>query len=86
MEDFVQDEDDAREGSTVMGLIDEVLPEELDWERLVRTYPLPALALAAIGGFVLALRHGPEIVSAVSSYAASEMSRNVGDVLGRQGF
>jgi hypothetical protein len=85
MEDFVQDEDE-RGGSAVEDLLDEVLPEELDWERLVRTYPLPALALAALGGFVLGLRHGPEILSAVSNYAASEMSRNVGEVLGRQGL
>ena len=65
-------------------LVDELLPEGLDWERLVRTYPLASLALAALGGFFLGFRHGPEILSAVSGYAAAELSRNVGEILGQE--
>lgn len=66
-------------------LIGELVPEGLDWERLVVRYPIPALVLAAIGGFFLGRRHGSEIVGAVSSYASSELSRNVGRLLDQVG-
>lgn len=82
MEDFVNDEE-TQAGTSVEGILDELLPEELEWERLVRTYPVPALAIAAIGGFFLGLRHGPEILSAVSGFMAAEVSRNVSDLLGQ---
>ena len=82
MEDFVNDDEIARGGISVEAILDELLPEELEWERLVRTYPVPAVALAAIGGFVVALRHGPEILSAVSGFLAAEVSRNVSELIG----
>jgi hypothetical protein len=82
MEDFVNDEMRAV-GRGVEEILDEVLPESLEWERLVRTYPVPALALAAAGGFYLGLRHGAAIVAAVSSYMAAEVSRNIGEILGQ---
>ncbi|HEX6862904.1 MAG TPA: hypothetical protein VF414_08820 [Thermoanaerobaculia bacterium] len=81
MEDFVNDEE-TRGGTSVEAILDELLPEELEWERLVRTYPVPAVALAAIGGFVIGLRHGPEILSAVSGFVAAEVSRNVSELIG----
>lgn len=81
MEDFVNDEE-TRGGTSVEEILDELLPEELEWERLVRTYPVPAVALAAIGGFVIGLRHGPEILSAVSGFLAAEVSRNVSELIG----
>jgi len=70
--------------SVVDELVDELLPEELDWERLVVNYPLPALALAALGGFFLGRRHGREILAAVSTFAAAQVSANVGHLLGRE--
>ena len=82
MEDFVNDEE-TQAGTTAEAILDELLPEELEWERLVRNYPVPALALAAVGGFFLGLRHGPEILSAVSGFMAAEVSRNVSDLLGQ---
>ena len=81
MEDFVNDEE-TRGGTSVEEILDELLPEELEWERLVRTYPVPAVALAAIGGFVIGLRHGPEILTAVSGFLAAEVSRNVSELIG----
>ena len=71
-------------GSFVDDLIDDLVPGELDWQRLVTTYPLPALAVVALGGFYLGLRHGAEILSALSGYAASEVSRNVSHLMGRE--
>jgi hypothetical protein len=81
MEDFVNDEE-TRGGTSVEEILDELLPEELEWERLVRSYPVPAVALAVIGGFYLGLRHGPEILSAVSGFVAAEVSRNVSELIG----
>ncbi len=80
MEDFV--DDIADRPSTIDDFLDEVLPEELEWERLVRSYPLPALAVAAVGGLLLGLSHGSAIVSAVSGYLSAQVSRNVSQVLG----
>jgi hypothetical protein len=82
MEDFVNDDETPRGGTSVEAILDELLPEELEWERLVRTYPVPAVALAAIGGFVIGLRHGPEILTAVSGFLAAEVSRNVSELIG----
>jgi hypothetical protein len=67
----------------VRDLMDELLPEGVEWERMVRIYPLPSLALAALGGFLLGRLHGPALVSAVSSFAAAEVSKNVGDLIGQ---
>ena len=64
-------------------LLHEILPEELDWERLVVRYPIPALLLAAVGGFLLGRGHGPAILTGLSGYAAAEMSKNVGQILGQ---
>jgi hypothetical protein len=80
MEDFV---DDAGRPSTIDDILDEILPEELEWERLVRSYPLPAVAAAAVGGFLLAFSHGPAIVSAVTGYLSAQVSRSVNQVLGQ---
>jgi hypothetical protein len=82
MEDFVNDDETPRGGTSVEAILNELLPEELEWERLVRTYPVPAVALAAIGGFVIGLRHGPEILTAVSGFLAAEVSRNVSELIG----
>lgn len=86
MEDFVNDEMRAgieRMGGGVEAILDEILPESLEWDRLVRTYPIPALAVAVAGGFYLGLRHGTTILAAVSSYLAAEVSRNVGELIGQ---
>ena len=71
-------------GSFVEDLIDELVPGDLDWQRLVTTYPLPSLAVVALGGFYLGLGHGAESLSALSGYAASEVSRNVSHLMGRE--
>ncbi|HEY0782914.1 MAG TPA: hypothetical protein VGE98_10690 [Thermoanaerobaculia bacterium] len=67
----------------VRDLVDELLPDGVDWERMVRTYPVPALAVAALGGFLLGRLHGPAIIAAISSFAAAEVSKNVGDLIGQ---
>ena len=66
--------------SIVEELIDEIVPEGVDWQRLVVRYPIPSLLVAAVGGFFLGRRHGPVIVGALSTFAAGEVSRNVGQL------
>jgi hypothetical protein len=63
--------------SIVEELIDEIVPEGVDWQRLVVRYPIPSLLVAAVGGFYVGRRHGPEILKALSGIAAAEVSRNV---------
>jgi hypothetical protein len=70
--------------SIVHDLVDDLLPEKFDWERMVRTYPVPALLLAAVGGYVLGRSHGPAILGAVSSFAAAEVAKNVSYLLGQE--
>jgi hypothetical protein len=82
MEDFVEDEEVRR--STADDLLDELLPEGLDWQRLVRAYPIPAVLLAALGGFLLGRSHGPAIASAVSGFAAAEVAKNVSHAIERE--
>lgn len=69
-------------GSFADGILDELLPEDLDWRDLVRSYPIPALLVSALGGFLLGSRHGSEIVSAFSSFATREVDRNISSFLG----
>ena len=63
--------------SMIDELIDEIVPDGFDWERLVVNYPIPALLLAALGGFLVGRRHGTDIIAAISGFAAAEVSRNV---------
>lgn len=63
-------------------VVDELLPETFDWERLVRSYPLPALLLAAAGGFVLGRHRGGAVLGALTSYGAMRIADGVNQVLG----
>jgi hypothetical protein len=64
-------------------IVGELMPEEVDWEHLVRSYPVPALALAAAAGFWLGATRGPTVLSAVTGWAAGEMTRRVNDLVGQ---
>ena len=63
-------------------VVDEVMPEEFDWERLVRDYPVPAVLLAAAGGFWLGRSNGRTIAGAVAAWAASQLVEKVNELLG----
>lgn len=62
-------------------VVDELLPIDFDWRRLVCAYPLPALAVAAAGGFLLGRRHGPALVAAATAFVTEEVTRNVHSLL-----
>lgn len=62
-------------------LVDELVPEEVDWRSWVGRYPWATLSLAALGGFLLARSHGDEIVDAVSANAADAVSESLHRVI-----
>lgn len=70
------------EDSQADELLDELLPEELDWRRLVRTYPIPALLAAAAGGYVLGRGRGRVILATLSGFAADAVTQGVNEFLG----
>ncbi len=74
--------EDEVEDSFADGVLNDVLPDDLDWRRLVCSYPVPALVLSGLGGFFLGSRHGTEILSALSNFAAREVDRNISSFLG----
>ena len=65
------------ESSFAGEILDELLPDDLDWRRQVRRYPIPALVIAGLAGFYLGSRHGAEIRQALSSFATREVERNL---------
>ena len=48
----------GRERSIANRFLDDLLPEELEWERLVRSYPIAALVVAGVAGYLLGMRSG----------------------------
>ena len=62
--------------------VDELVPEDLDWRRLVRRYPMASVAVATTAGFLLGRNHGAALVAAVSAFAVREVSNNLVSALG----
>lgn len=54
-------------------IVDEVLPDGFDWRRMVTTYPLPSLAVAAIAGYLLARLRGETVVAGVAAVAGETL-------------
>lgn len=65
-------------------LVDELLPGEFDWRSMVRSYPKAALALAAVGGYLLGRSRGAVIVSALGAYASDAVSQNINAIVGEE--
>lgn len=63
-------------------LLDDLLPESLEWRRLVCTYPVTSLCLAGAAGFFLGRNHGSALLAAVSAFAVREVSDNIASVFG----
>ncbi len=62
-------------------LINELLPEELEWQTWVRRYPKTALSLAALGGYLIGRSRGDEIVSSVTTRAADTLTENLNQLI-----
>ena len=69
--------------SEVDDTIDELMPAGFDWQDLVRRYPLAALGLAALGGYVLGRHRGREILEAFAGFAADSVTEQVNQTIGR---
>lgn len=67
---------------TAHDVVDDLLPEEFDWERLVRDYPLPALALAGLGGFVLGRQRGFALLTALAGFGSERVIDKVNESIG----
>jgi hypothetical protein len=63
-------------------LLDELLPEGLEWRRLVTAYPLASLAAAALGGYLLGRSRGATMVGAVGAFASETVSRSLNALAG----
>lgn len=70
----------SRERSRLDELVDDILPGE--WERLVKAYPIPALLVAAAGGYLLGRYKGAAVVAALSGVAAEQAARIGSEFLG----
>lgn len=58
-------------------IVDELLPEDLDWRHLVTTYPRTSLAVSAVAGFFVGRRQGMSLLAALSGFVVGEVTRNV---------
>ncbi len=54
-------------------LIDDLLPPDVDWRRIVRRHPLPSLLLVGLGGYLLGRTQGRALLGALSAAAASRL-------------
>lgn len=70
--------DEEEESSLADELIDDLLPPEFDWRRVVRRYPIPALVVAAVGGYLLGRSKGSELVDALGDAAGEHVAARVG--------
>jgi len=61
-------------------LIDDLLPPEVDWRRIVRRHPGPALLVAGLGGYLLGRSQGRKLLTALSALAVARVES---EVLGR---
>ncbi len=63
------------------GVLNELLPGELDWRAQVRAYPLPALMVAAVGGFLIGRAHGSELARSLAEFATDRVADNVASLI-----
>lgn len=65
-------------------VLDEILPEEVDWRQLVWNYPKSALALAALGGYLLGRTRGRAVVNAATELVGDNVSEGFNEFFGRK--
>lgn len=64
--------------------VDDFFEGDFDWQAAVRRNPLPALGLAALGGFFLGSRYGLQLITDVSAFAADQLMRNASQFVGAE--
>ena len=73
----------AGQSSLADDVLDDLMPEGFEWREMVSSYPMPALAISTVCGFFLGRKHGAAILDALTSFASSEVDRNISSFLGR---
>lgn len=71
-----------REGGKTLAdeFLDELVPPELDWRRLVRRYPIPSLLVAAAAGYWLGRsRRGMAVAEAAAGAVALGVTSRVAE-------
>ena len=71
----------ARPQAPVGDLLQDLLPEDFDWRQLVREHPWPAVAAAALVGYLIGRTRGEEIVDALSDLASERVTRQLSQAL-----
>ena len=64
--------------------LDELFPEDLDWKRLVYSYPKSAVAVAALAGFAFGRSRGAAVLAGLAAFAADGVGRVVNEYLGEE--
>jgi hypothetical protein len=68
------------ERSQVDELLDELVPPDLDWRRVVRRYPIPSLLVAGAAGYWLGRsRRGVAVAEALAGALALGVTRELVD-------
>ena len=80
------DDDDVVHASPSLAdeLIDQLIPDRVDWRRLVRDHPWPAVGLAAVGGYFLGRTRGRAVIAALTAFAAGAVADGVNEALGEE--
>lgn len=65
-------------------VLDEMLPEEIDWRQFVWSYPKSTLALAALGGFLLGRTHGRKLLEAATTQVGETVTEGFNEFFGRE--
>lgn len=76
--------EDTGSASLADEILDEILPEEIDWRQLVRSYPKSILTLAAVGGFLLGRSRGPKLIHDVAQFLGDSVDEGLNEFLGRE--
>jgi len=67
-------------------VVDELMPEDLDWRHLVRIYPFPAVVLAMVTGLFLGRHRGHLLLAALSGFVVHRATQNITEALERAGI
>ncbi len=62
--------------------VDQLLPEDLEWQSVVRQHPWFALSVAAGVGFLLGSRRGSQLMEDLADMAADGVTQGVNAYLG----
>jgi len=58
-------------------LLDDLIPPQVNWRRLVKNHPWPALVVAGLGGYLLGRTQGRALVGALAGLAVARVEERV---------